>query len=286
MGAGLDLFARRKDGSEFPVNVLLSPVQVPDSEIVISVVRDITDRKTSERDLKERAEQLAHSNQELEQFAYVASHDLQEPLRAVASSCQVMQRRLSGKLDEDTDEFLHFAVDGAKRMQELINDLLTFSRVGRNQSFESANLTEVVGHALANLRTQIEDTKAVVRIEPMPKLRCDPDQPLQLFQNLVSNGIKFCKDRMPEIRSSAVESRSTWTISVVDNGIGIPKAYQSKIFIIFQRLHRREQFPGTGIGLAICKKIVESHGGRIWDESEGGNGSAFRFTISKSLAEE
>ncbi len=286
MGAGADLLAMRKDGFEFPVDILLSPVQVPGGDVVISVVRDVTERKAAARLLTARAEQLSRSNQELEQFAYVASHDLQEPLRAVASSCQVLQRKLAEKLDEDSGEFLQFAVDGAKRMQDLINDLLTLSRAGRSKPFECVEMSLVLERALANLGSQIHETKASISADALPSVGGDFSQLVQLFQNLISNGMKFCSGVAPVIRVSVTEAPESWTFSIKDNGIGIPQDYQHKIFVIFQRLHRQDQYPGTGIGLAICKKIVESHDGKIWIESVAGAGSTFSFTLPKRSKQE
>lgn len=283
MGGAVDLMAKRKDGSEIPVDIMLSPVLVPGGSVVISVVRDITERKVAERELKDRAEQLAHSNKELEQFAYVASHDLQEPLRAVATSCQIMQKRLAGKFDDDTNEYIQFAIDGSKRMQELISDLLTYSRAsrGRKQS-QLVDLALVLERVLQNLGTQVETTKAVITHTALPAVHGDFGQLVQLFQNLISNAMKFHGGEAPKVHLSVVELPDKWIFAVKDNGIGIQPQYLEKIFVIFQRLHRREEYPGTGIGLAICKKIVENHGGKIWVEAVVGSGSTFYFTIPQT----
>jgi signal transduction histidine kinase len=224
--------------------------------------------------------ELRRSNEELEQFAYVASHDLQEPLRMVGSYTGLLKRRYQGKLDREADEFIAYAIDGVTRMQALINDLLTYSRAGRgNRPLEEIDAGQALGRALDNLQTAIADTHAVVSRGMMPRVAANTVQLTQLFQNLIGNALKFCKDRRPEIRIAAEPVGREWVFSVQDNGIGIDPQYRDRIFLIFQRLHKREEYPGTGIGLAICKKIVEQQGGQIWVESEPGKGSTFKFTL-------
>jgi PAS domain S-box-containing protein len=255
------------------------------------ISRDITGRKQAEQDLADKADELQRSNTELEQFAYVASHDLQEPLRMVASYTQLLGRRYKGKLDFEADEFISYAVEGATRMQVLINDLLAYSRVGtRGKPFTTVDSNGALERALANLKLAIEESSARVTHDPLPEVAGDGTQLMQVFQNLVGNALKFRSVERPvEVHISATARRTThaerlrleWLFAVRDNGIGIEEKYFDRIFIIFQRLHTREQYPGTGIGLAVCKKIVERHGGRIWVESAVGKGSTFYFTLPK-----
>ncbi len=251
------------------------------------VSRDDLRAEVAER--KKTGEQLAHaladvqrSNQELEQFAYVASHDLQEPLRMVSSYTQLLAQRYAGQLDEKAHKYIDYAVDGAVRMQGLINDLLTYSRVNkRGQSLELVDTHAILGEAIRNLFTAIEENRAVITNDDLPTLRADPTQLLQVFQNLVGNAIKFHSKNPPRVHVSAKEIGNEWRFSVKDNGFGIDKKYADKLFVIFSRLHTREEYPGTGIGLAVCKRIIERHGGRIWFESKPGKGSIFYFSLPK-----
>jgi PAS domain S-box-containing protein len=245
----------------------------------VATYTDITDTRRHEEALAAHAKELERSNAELEQFAYVASHDLQEPLRMVASYCQLLQRRYKGKLDADADEFIGYAVEGASRMQRMINDLLTYSRVGRRAAMASVRLGDAVAAAVANLQAAIEDGGAAVEAGELPTVSGDRLLLTQLLQNLVGNALKFRGEQPVRVRVEARRDEASWTVSVADNGIGIAPEYREKIFLIFQRLHDRGKYPGTGIGLAICKKVVEYHGGRIWVESEPGKGSRFCFTL-------
>ncbi len=240
---------------------------------------EIAERQRAEETLRQTAEELARSNRDLEQFAYVASHDLQEPLRAVAGYVELLRQRYTGNLDEKALQFIAGAADGAARMQTLVVDLLAFSRVSQGKGFEQADLSSVLDLALTSLKVSLQEAGAKVTADALPVLAVDATQIAQLFQNLIGNAIKFRSDRPPEIHVGAKKRRRSWVFSVKDNGIGIEPQYRERIFLIFQRLHTRVKYPGTGIGLAICKKIVERHGGDIWVESEPGKGSVFYFTI-------
>ena len=245
---------------------------------VTTASRDELNKEIDER--KHAQEALINVNKELEQFAYIASHDLQEPLRVITGYLQLIERRYKDKLDKDADEFINFAVDGARRMQSLITDLLVFSRLTRKpKPFTLIDCNTVIKNVVLNLESVIQSTNAVIMSEPLPSVSGDETQLTQLFQNLISNGIKFHSDKKPQININAQKTDSEWLFSVKDNGIGIEDIYKERIFVIFQRLHSRDEYPGTGIGLAICKKVVEKHGGRIWVESEPGKGSTFYFTI-------
>ena len=253
---------------------------VPQYEIAI--FDDITDRRNAEAALREAHEELKRSNAELEQFAYVASHDLQEPLRMVASYTQLLSRRYEAKLDGDAREFMAYVVDGASRMKQLIEDLLAYSRVGtKGGEFRPVAADSALRRALFNLRAGIEEAGAAVTYDALPTLPADEVQLGQLFQNLIGNALKFRSDSVPRIHVGVKELPQEWELEVRDNGIGIEKQYYERIFMVFQRLHNKGEYPGTGIGLAICKKVVERHGGRIWVESRPGEGSSFFFTLPK-----
>ena len=259
---------------------LLESLKQVTNKMIQSVSTEITERERAEDTLKQTIAELTRSNSELQQFAYVASHDLQEPLRMVSSYVQLLARRYKGKLDSDGDEFIGFAVDGANRMQKLINDLLMYSRVGtRGKPFEPTDCSAVLDQTLANLSTAIEESRAVVTNDDLPTVMADEGQMVQLFQNLVGNAIKFRGEVPPRVHISAKQKNNECVLSVSDNGIGIDPEYYERIFVIFQRLHGKNHYPGTGIGLAVCKKIVDRHGGRIWLESEPGKGSAFCLTV-------
>ena len=245
-----------------------------------SLQNEVAERRKAQTALAAQAEELARSNAELEQFAYVASHDLQEPLRIVASSTQFIAKRYDKQLGPEADEFIGYAVNGVRRMRALINDLLAYSRVGtRGKEFKRTRCEQVLSYTLQNLRGAIQENGAVVTHTPLPTVLADASQLGQLFQNLIGNAIKFCGNAPPRVHVSAERNGQEWTFAVQDHGIGIDPEHVDLVFEVFQRLHTEAEYAGTGIGLAICKKIVERHGGRIWVESQVGSGSTFRFTI-------
>jgi chemotaxis family two-component system sensor kinase Cph1 len=253
------------------------------------VGKDITRRKRDEGALRDahdelelRARDLTRSNEELQQFAYVASHDLQEPLRMVSSYTQLLERRYRDKLDGDAKEFMEFIVDGAARMKQLIEDLLAYSRVGtRGRDFSEVDSGTALAKALGNLRAAQQASGAVVTHDAMPTVLADGSQLTQMFQNLIGNAMKFRATEAPHVHVGAETREHVWVFTVRDNGIGLDPQYADRIFMMFQRLHNKTEYPGTGIGLAICKKIVDRHGGRIWVDSKPGEGSTFGFTLPR-----
>lgn len=276
-----ELRLKSKDGKDVWTYMSTSPVLDKKGNLLSScaLVYNITDRKEIERQMLQLTEDLKRSNEDLEQFAYVASHDLQEPLRAVTSYTQLLAQRYQGNLDAKADKYINYVVDGASRMQQLINDLLAYSRLGtRAQEFEAADCNAAVQQSLSNLQIAIAEKNAVITYESLPTVMADEFQLVQLFQNLIGNAIKFCQD-VPRIQIAAIMQDHEWLFSVRDRGIGIDPEYADRIFLIFGRLHSRREYSGTGIGLAICQRIVERHGGRIWVESQSGEGATFYFTI-------
>ena len=249
--------------------------------ILVGTGMDISERVFAEKTLAEKARDLKRSNQDLEQFAYVASHDLQEPLRMVASYLQLIDKRYGDDLTDEAREFMAFAVDGAARMKQLINDLLAYSRVGtKGEEFHWIDLDQVLEIVNRNIEELVSASGATITHDGLPTLEADPTQIMQLYQNLISNAIKFRKeDELPVIHLSAERENGYWKLGVHDNGIGLDTQYAERIFVLFQRLHGSEQYSGTGIGLAVSKRIVERHGGKIWVESQPGQGASFYFTL-------
>ena len=277
-----------KNGEIIPVSISSTVLKDINNEVesVVFVAQDISDYKRAEK-LARSSEALERSNKELEQFAYVASHDLQEPLRMISSYVQLLKRRYGESLDSDANEFIDFAVDGAERMKTLIQDLLAFSRVGTNgEKFKSTSTQNILEEVLSNLELSIKENSAIITHDPLPDLVVDRTQIMQLFQNLISNAIKFRGDKSPEIHIEVIDSYTEWLFCFNDNGIGIEEKYSDKIFVIFQKLHGIGEYPGTGIGLSIAKRIIERHGGKIWVESEPGKGSSFKFTVPKHKSDE
>ena len=305
LGKRIELVGMRRDGTELPVELAISPIQASGPPLFTGYVRDITQRKQAEEalqrlnaelevrvaertadlnrvneELQRTVNELSRSNADLEQFAYVSSHDLQEPLRMVTSYVQLLERRYKDKLDETARQYMGFAVDGAVRMKALIDDLLAYARIGgQKRLFEVVDCAAVVPEALGNLKSLVKESQARVTVDALPKVRGNRTELIQLFQNLLSNAIKYRSDAAPSIHIGVTGDPEHFVFSVTDNGIGIDPRYFDRIFVIFQRLHDRQSYPGTGIGLAVCKKIVEHHGGKLWVTSVPGRGSTFYFTI-------
>ena len=296
--ATFEIVHQSKGGKRIPVEVNNHLFELDGKIIALAISRDITERKKAEKELKksndnlelkvrERTNQLEkvitelkNSNEELEQFAHVTSHDLREPLRMIISFLQLLEKRYTDQLDDDAHEFIEFAVDGAKRLDNMINDLLEYSQVkSMVREFEQVDTEKVLDNTLLNLKVPIDENNAIITHDPLPQIVGDKEMLMQLFQNLISNSIKYRSDKSPQIHISVVKEGNQYCFSVEDNGIGINSNQLGRIFTIFQRLHTSEEYEGTGIGLAIAQKIVHQFGGHIWAESEKDKGSIFYFTI-------
>ncbi len=275
-----DLPLETKDGRNINVEFVSNVYLVNGNRVIQCNIRDITKRKQAEEQSKILMKELARSNADLQQFAYVASHDLQEPLRTIASFVQLLEKRYKDKLDEKADEFIDYIVSGVKIMELLIKDLLTYSQVEtKRQNFRPINCSVALEEAIYNLRTVIKESNVELTYDLLPTVTADASQLSRLFQNLIGNAIKFRGNEPLKIHISAEQKGDEWVFPIKDNGIGIEPRFFERIFSLFQRLHTRNEYQGTGIGLAVCKKIVEHHGGRIWVESKPGKGSTFYFTI-------
>jgi PAS domain S-box-containing protein len=291
---GQELHAVREDGSIFPVAISVRPLHTEEGVVITTVIRDISVRKKNEEEIRllnatleqrvlERTEDLMRSNEELQQFAYIASHDLQEPLRTVSIFAQLLAKRYRGSLDADGDQFIRYIVESSERMERLIHDLLDFSRVDARGTdhFVRTSCDEALNDAIRNLHSLIQENGAVVTLGNMPVLLADPVQLTRLFQNLLVNSIRYRSEEPPHIHIAAQPRDGEWLFSIRDNGIGIEPQYAEKVFGIFKALHSRDKYPGSGMGLAICRKIVTRHEGRIWVDSELGKGAVFYFTLKR-----
>ncbi len=286
MGTAMCLVGRRKDGTEFPVEVGLNHVETEEGSYALALVSDVGERKLHEREMERVNQDLRRTNEELENFTYAASHDLQEPLRMVTNYLQLLERRAGGKLDGDAHEFLRFALDGGRRARELVQDLLRLSRAGTQKlELSLVPAKSIVDQAQISLRSAVEESGALITVDELPSVVADAGLIAQVMQNLLANAIKFRRPGiLPEIRISARTEDGMHVLLVRDNGIGIDPAHAQRIFQMFERLHGQEEFAGTGVGLALARRIIERHGGRIWVESTPGNGSTFCFTLPAKIA--
>jgi len=282
MGAGRDLFALKKDGREIPIEIGLTPIKKDNNNYVLASIIDITERKKHEEALSSYTKKIEAKNKELEQFTSIASHDLKEPLNTITSAVQIILKNEKYEDDEDIKHFVEYMDDSMQRMRELIENLLDYSRLGINSKMEKANINSIVKEVIGDLKSVLQEYKAEITVDELPTALVFKLELRLLFQNLINNAIKYShKDRRPTIHISCAENKNEFIFAVKDNGIGISERYFNKIFLLFERLHEDDEYSGTGIGLAHCKKIVDMHDGSIWLESEVNAGSSFYFSIPK-----
>ena len=281
-----EITALNRSGKEFPIELTILPIKQPGSSFFCAFIRDITERKKAEQQQQLYAEELKQKNIELEQFTYVASHDLQEPLRTVSSFVELLLRQSKEPVDENAARYINYIKDASERMRKLVMDLLDYSRLGRERKLEQTNCNLAIKEVLSDLSESIRESGAIMHVGHLPTITAYPTEIKQLFQNLLSNSLKFRKkEEAPVIRVSAYKLTQYWQFSIEDNGIGIEKKYWSRIFVIFQRLHTKSEYEGTGIGLAHCKKIAELHEGKVWVDSVPVKGSTFHFTVKFNEAD-